>query len=90
MLAVQEDPEGGDLFGPCSAETPRWVDWLKVIVGIVFLAFGVLWTLQGLNLLQGSFMSGQTMWLVIGIVLALLGVWLLWSLRAGRGKVGVR
>jgi hypothetical protein len=56
----------------------------------VFLAFGVLWTLQGLNLLQGSFMSGQTMWLVIGIVLALLGVWLLWSLRAGRGKVGVR
>jgi cytochrome bd-type quinol oxidase subunit 2 len=68
----------------------RWVDWLKVIVGVVFLAFGVLWTLQGLNLLQGSFMSGQTMWLVIGIVLALLGVWLLWSLRAGRGKVGVR
>jgi len=38
--------------------------WLKAIVGIGFVAFGVLWTLQGLNVVQGSFMSGQTMWLV--------------------------
>jgi hypothetical protein len=67
----------------------RWVDWLKAVVGIVFVAFGVLWTLQGLNLVQGSFMSGQTTWLVIGIVLVLLGVWLLWSLRAGRRRVGL-
>lgn len=63
--------------------------WLKTIVGIVFVAFGVLWTLQGLNLVQGSFMSGQTMWLVIGIVLALVGAWLLLSLRTGRGKLRV-
>ena len=67
----------------------RWVDWAKVVVGIVFLGFGVLWALQGVNVLQGSFMSGQTMWLVIGIVLILLGVWLLWSLRTRGGKVGV-
>ena len=68
----------------------RWVDWAKFVVGIVFLAFGALWTLQGLDVVRGSFMSGQTMWLMIGIVLVLIGVWLLWSLRAGRGKVGVR
>jgi hypothetical protein len=67
----------------------RWVEWLKAIVGIVFVAFGALWTLQGVNVVQGSFMSGQTMWLVIGIILVLLGAWLLWSLRAGRGRVGV-
>jgi hypothetical protein len=67
----------------------RWVEWVKAVVGIVFIAFGGLWTLQGLNLVQGSFMSGQTMWLVIGIVVLLLGVWLLWSLRAGGRKVGV-
>jgi hypothetical protein len=66
------------------------VRWIKGIVGVVFLAFGALWMLQGLNVVQGSFMSGQTMWLVIGIVLVLLGVCLLWSIRAGRGKVGVR
>ena len=63
--------------------------WVRAIVGIVFVAFGVLWILQGVNLVQGSFMSGQTMWLVIGIILALLGAWLLWSLRAGGGRVGV-
>jgi hypothetical protein len=63
--------------------------WIKAVVGIVFVAFGVLWSLQGVNLVQGSFMSGQTMWLVIGIILALLGVWLLWSLRPGGGRVDV-
>jgi lipopolysaccharide export LptBFGC system permease protein LptF len=63
--------------------------WIKTIVGIVFVAFGVLWILQGLNLLQGSFMSGQSMWLVFGIILGLLGAWLLLSLRAGRGRVDV-
>ena len=34
-------------------------------------------------------MSGQTMWMVIGIIVALLGVWLLWTLRNSRGKVSV-
>jgi hypothetical protein len=34
-------------------------------------------------------MSGQTTWLVIGIIVALLGVWLLWSLRAGGGRLRV-
>lgn len=46
-------------------------------------------TLQGLDVVQGSFMSGQTMWLVIGIVLALVGAWLLLSLRTGRGNLRV-
>jgi len=61
--------------------------WIALMVGMVFVALGLLWTLQGLNVLQGSFMSGQTMWLVIGIILALLGAWLLWSLRPAGAKV---
>lgn len=67
----------------------QWTRWLRGIVGIIFLAFGLLWILQGLNIVQGSFMSGQTMWLVIGIIVGLLGVWLLWTLRKSRGKVSV-
>jgi hypothetical protein len=65
------------------------VQWFKGIVGIVFVATGVLWILQGLNVVQGSVMSGQTIWFVIGVVLVLLGAWLLWSLRVGRDKVRV-
>ena len=63
--------------------------WFKAIVGVVFVLFGVLWTLQGLNVVQGSFMSGQTTWLVIGVILALVGAWVLWSLRAGGATVRV-
>jgi hypothetical protein len=64
--------------------------WITTIGGIILVAFGVLWILQGLNILPGSFMSGQTMWLVIGIVLTLVGAWLLLSLRGAGGKVNVR
>lgn len=63
--------------------------WVKTIVGILLLLIGALWILQGLNVVRGSFMSGQTMWLVIGVVVAVVGVWLLWSLRDG-GGVGAR
>ena len=34
---------------------------------------GVVWTLQGANLLGGSFMSGSTLWLVIGLVCLVAG-----------------
>ncbi len=61
------------------------VRWIKAIVGIVFVVLGVLWSLQGLNVLPGSVMSGQSMWLAIGILLALVGLWLLSTLRRGRG-----
>jgi Mg2+ and Co2+ transporter CorA len=59
------------------------VRWIKAIVGIVLVALGVVWGLQGLNVLPGSLMSGQSMWLVIGIVVALVGLWLLSTLRRG-------
>jgi hypothetical protein len=67
--------------------TPR--RWLQGILGILLLVFGVLWVLQGLNIVGGSFMTGQTIWLIIGIIVALLGVWLLWTLRSGTGKADV-
>jgi hypothetical protein len=63
--------------------------WLKAIVGIVFVAIGALWMLQGLNVVQGSFMSGQTIFFVIGVIVALLGAWLLWTIRPAREKVSV-
>ena len=63
--------------------------WLKAILGIVFVASGALWMLQGLNVVQGSMMSGQTMWFVIGVIVALLGAWLLWTIRSVRENVSV-
>jgi hypothetical protein len=44
-----------------------------VIGGIAILAGGV-WILQGSGVLPGSFMTGQRMWLVIGTIVAIVGL----------------
>ena len=48
--------------------------WIWVIVGVLALAFGVLWTLQGLNIVAGSAMSGQGLFVIIGPIVALVGL----------------
>jgi hypothetical protein len=58
--------------------------WLKATIGVVCVLVGGVWIGQGTNLIPGSFMTGQTMWAIIGLVLVVLGAWLLWSI-ARRG-----
>jgi hypothetical protein len=48
------------------------VIWL--VVGALAVAVGALWTLQGLNVVGGSGMSGNKIWAVIGPLLALVGL----------------
>ena len=42
--------------------------------GILLFLVGVLWTLQGLDILGGSGMSGVAIWAVIGPFVALIGI----------------
>jgi len=49
----------------------RWV-WL--IIGLLAVALGALWTLQGLNIVGGGAMSGQRLFVVVGPILALIGL----------------
>ena len=51
------------------------------IGGVLLILLGAVWTLQGANLLGGSFMSGQSQWLYIGIVLVVAGAALIYGLR---------
>ena len=44
------------------------------IVGVVATLLGLLFALQGIGLVGGSFMTGQRLWLIIGIVLVVLGL----------------
>jgi hypothetical protein len=53
-------------------------------LGIVLVLVGAVWTLQGSNLLGGSFMSGSRLWLVIGLVALVAGIWLV--VRAVRAR----
>ena len=45
-----------------------------LILGVVLLLLGVLWALQGAGVVGGGFMSGQRIWLVIGIIVAVAGL----------------
>ena len=42
----------------------------SLVAGVIAILVGAVWILQGSGVLPGSFMTGQTMWLVIGIVVA--------------------
>jgi len=56
-----------------------------IIVGILLLLTGAVWILQGINILPGSFMTGQMKWAYAGIVAAVIGSGLLWiAQRIGR------
>jgi hypothetical protein len=47
------------------------------IVGVLAILVGTVWFLQGVNILPGSFMSGQTQWAINGGIAFVVGVGLL-------------
>ncbi|MBJ7399086.1 MAG: hypothetical protein WCJ53_09480 [Mycobacteriaceae bacterium] len=44
------------------------------VLGVLMVLFGVLFTLQGVGKVQGSFMSNTTTWTVLGPIIALAGL----------------
>jgi hypothetical protein len=59
---------------------------LALLAGVLVVAVGVLWTLQGLGYVGGSSMSGEDQWAVIGPAVAGLGVALLIVTVTRRGS----
>jgi hypothetical protein len=47
---------------------------LLSIIGILLALTGVIWFLQGINILPGSFMTGQTQWAIYGGLAIVIGV----------------
>jgi uncharacterized membrane protein HdeD (DUF308 family) len=47
------------------------------IVAVLCVLIGVVWLLQGINVLPGSFMTGQTQWAIYGALAVVLGIVLL-------------
>jgi len=44
------------------------------IVGAILVLFGAIWFLQGINILPGSFMTGQIRWAVYGGMAVAVGI----------------
>jgi hypothetical protein len=50
---------------------------ISLVVGVVLALVGLLWILQGFDVVGGSGMSGQTIWAVIGVIVGAVGVFLI-------------
>jgi len=49
---------------------------VRLVLGAVLTLLGLLWILQGLNIIGGSGMSGHAIWAVVGIVIGAVGMFL--------------
>jgi hypothetical protein len=47
------------------------------ILGVLCILAGGVWFLQGINILPGSFMTGQTQWAIYGAITIAVGIGLL-------------
>ena len=44
------------------------------VAGVLMVLMGSIWFLQGINILPGSFMTGQIRWAVYGAIAVVLGL----------------
>ena len=56
------------------------------IAGVILVVFGAIWFLQGINVLPGSFMSGQIRWAVYGGIAIAVGIGLLLTAKRRQPK----
>ena len=47
--------------------------WFLNILGVLFILVGIVWFFQGINILLGSFMTGQPLYAVLGVILGAVG-----------------
>ena len=57
--------------------------WPMTIAGVLLVLVGGVWILQGINVLPGSFMTGQTKWAIYGALAAVAGIVLVVLARRG-------
>ena len=58
---------------------------LNTVAGLLLLA-GVVWFLQGINVLPGSFMTGQIQWAVYGGIAVAAGIGLFLGVNRAKKK----
>jgi uncharacterized integral membrane protein len=49
----------------------KWILW---IVGVVLVLMGAVWFLQGINVIPVGFMAGQPQYVILGLIIAAVGV----------------
>ncbi|MFC0509298.1 hypothetical protein [Micromonospora costi] len=61
--------------------------WFLLTLGLLAVVIGAVWTVQGLGFVEGSVMTGERIWVVVGPVVSLAGLVALWiGLRSRRRR----
>ena len=61
--------------------------YVLMIIGVLAVLFGIVWTLQGLGILNSGPMANETIWAIIGPILAVIGMLVfLFGARRGRSE----
>ena len=58
--------------------------WPRLVIGAILVLVGAVWFGQGIGAIGGSFMTGQAVWAVIGVVCVFFGAALLLGARRAR------
>lgn len=59
---------------------------VSTVAGALCALSGGIWFLQGINILPGSFMTGQVKWAIYGAILFVVGVVVIVAANRGRAK----
>jgi hypothetical protein len=51
--------------------------WLPIVLGVLLILIGGVWTGQGLGYITGSFMTGERLWTSIGLICVVGGLLLI-------------
>jgi hypothetical protein len=47
--------------------------WIRRAIAIVLILVGLVWFFQGIGVIEGSFMTGEAVWAVIGVGCVVVG-----------------
>ncbi|GAA1959186.1 hypothetical protein [Agromyces allii] len=61
------------------------MNFALIVLGALLTLSGAVWTLQGVGILGGSAMSGETLWAIVGPIVAVVGLALIgWGVARRR------
>lgn len=63
--------------------------WPFLVPGVILCGAGLVWTLQGLDVLRGSVMSGSSVWATVGPIVLVVGLVLI-AVAIARRRRGTR
>jgi len=81
---TQAEVVGGSGPGEAAGFERSTLMWVRIVGGSLLCLLGVIWILQGVDIVSGSGMSGHAIWAVFGAVLVVVGVMLLRAATSAR------